>query len=206
MFIYQITNLITNKIYIGMTQKTLDERFKGHLKSKTKTSKIANSIQKYGKENFKIELLDTATTFSELCDKEKFWIKKNNSMDPEIGYNLRSGGFGGGIQTPEMKSKIKETKSTKEWKNKVFNSYSKANSGSKNPRSKMYTITYHDGRQEKIHCLKEFCDLHGYSYESLCLRRTGKSHANIIHNSDGSRTRIFSRYRGQLKGCSITEH
>ena len=57
--LYKITNKINNKVYIGITKRTLSQRFNTHVyDAKNYTHKLANSIKKYGRDNFKIELLE----------------------------------------------------------------------------------------------------------------------------------------------------
>lgn len=90
MIIYKITNLINNKCYVGQTKRSLDERWYGHC-SKDGCTALHNAILKYGKESFKIEIIDRANTESELNEKERYWIEKLNTIAP-LGYNLRSGG------------------------------------------------------------------------------------------------------------------
>lgn len=91
MFIYKITNLINNKFYIGKTIGSIEKRFNAHARKSNKKMYIASAIQKYGKENFKIELLDdSAETLEELNNKEIFYIKK---LNPD--YNVAKGGDGG---------------------------------------------------------------------------------------------------------------
>ncbi|EGQ3794413.1 GIY-YIG nuclease family protein [Staphylococcus pseudintermedius] len=65
--IYKITNLINDMIYIGQTTKSLEERFKNHLKdakhineSKTKPITLLPDLRELGGENFKIELITEA--------------------------------------------------------------------------------------------------------------------------------------------------
>lgn len=54
--IYIIKNTINNKVYIGQTSQSVDERFREHMKPSTIKKrgnyKIYNAIEKYGKENF----------------------------------------------------------------------------------------------------------------------------------------------------------
>jgi group I intron endonuclease len=59
MLIYLITNLLNNKQYIGQTTQSLEKRWQRHCwKSTSKNSMpICHAISKYGKENFKIEIL-----------------------------------------------------------------------------------------------------------------------------------------------------
>jgi group I intron endonuclease len=95
--IYKITNTINKKIYIGQTIKSIIDRFKGHcLKASISISAISNAINKYGKENFLIEQIDSATSYSELNQKEYDWIVKENCLAPN-GYNLRDGGMMGSV-------------------------------------------------------------------------------------------------------------
>ena len=128
MYIYKITNIINNKIYIGQVyNKTIYARFKRHLNGAKKSNTLlAKAICKYGKENFIIEQIDTANNLDELNKKEKYWIKYYNSTDKNIGYNLTLSGEGGNTylnKTEEETNKIKE---------KLRN----ANSGRKNGMAK----------------------------------------------------------------------
>lgn len=92
--IYIIKNTINNKVYIGQTVQEVSERFKQHLKPcvmKTRGSyKIYNAINKYGKENFFVETLETNIPQNELDQKEIYYIDKYNSY--KDGYNSNNGG------------------------------------------------------------------------------------------------------------------
>ena len=96
MYIYKITNLINGKIYIGQTTKIDPDYFGSGLL-------ISYSIKKYGKENFKKEILEYCTTKEELNNREKYWIKELNSQDKNIGYNIAFGGEGGRLCENEWK-------------------------------------------------------------------------------------------------------
>lgn len=94
--IYKITNLITNKIYIGQTTKSIEERFRGHIKESKNYSKsnqyIHKSMRKYDVKNFIIEEIDIAYSKEELDIKEEMHILNKNSLVPN-GYNLKTGGY-----------------------------------------------------------------------------------------------------------------
>jgi group I intron endonuclease len=98
MIIYKTTNLINGKIYIGQDSKNNPE----YLGSGTI---IKRAINKYGKENFKKEILDICLDKEELDIKEIYWIKELKSI--ENGYNISSGGNGclGCKQSDETKEK-----------------------------------------------------------------------------------------------------
>lgn len=56
---------------------------------------LKQAIKKYGKENFKREILQECSTFEELCKAEDYWITKYNAVESENFYNLNKGGMGG---------------------------------------------------------------------------------------------------------------
>lgn len=58
---------------------------------------ITKAIKKYGKENFKKEIIEYCNTKKELDEREKYWIKYFKSDDRNIGYNIVAGGQGGYI-------------------------------------------------------------------------------------------------------------
>lgn len=95
--IYKITNLINNKIYIGYTTKSLEERFYFHcIRNDKNKMPIVRAIKKYGKENFKIELLEESTDDKYIHnEREKYWINLLDAKNPKIGYNIAFGGDGG---------------------------------------------------------------------------------------------------------------
>lgn len=90
MVIYKITNKINNKYYIGQTIQCVKQRFREHCRKTKNTSIINNAINKYGKDNFTLQIIDTAKTIAELNKKEIFWIKKLKSN--KVGYNIEPGG------------------------------------------------------------------------------------------------------------------
>lgn len=94
MVIYKITNIKTNKIYIGKTGGTLLERWWGHrssFKDETITSKLYRSMRKHGIENFKIEEIEKAYDINDLKSKEFKWIAFYDSTNDAIGYNIQKG-------------------------------------------------------------------------------------------------------------------
>lgn len=98
-YIYKITNIINNKIYIGQTIHSIEERFRGHVyaseKSDSSNVLLQNAIKKYGKDSFKIEIIEVCTTREQLDLREKCWINYYNSRNKDIGYNMAPGGEGG---------------------------------------------------------------------------------------------------------------
>ena len=98
--IYKYTNLINNKVYIGQTKQSLEERHKRHLAQLKDNTYFHRAIKKYGISNFKMELVEDKILFKDLDAREKFWIKYYDSFyTTGKGYNLTEGGqWGSGTQ------------------------------------------------------------------------------------------------------------
>lgn len=101
MYIYKTTNLVNNKIYIGQTIHD-DPKYLGGGRL------IKMAIKKYGRENFLKEILETCSKRENLSEREIYWIKKFNSRDPKIGYNMAEGGASFYV-TEESKKKVSES-------------------------------------------------------------------------------------------------
>lgn len=92
-YIYQITNKMNGKIYIGKTEFSIEKRFKEHCKDAFK--KIAekrplySAMRKYGIENFEISLIEETDCPEE---REIYWIEQKRSF--KNGYNATVGGDG----------------------------------------------------------------------------------------------------------------
>jgi hypothetical protein len=117
-YIYKITNIVNNKVYIGKTKEYYGKmkfgiigRFNHHLNNAYVKSKqndcprFYNAIRKYGKDKFKIEQL-------EVCDEKNVdaleikYIAFHESTNSEKGYNISFGG--GGRSGVEINEKIRE--------------------------------------------------------------------------------------------------
>lgn len=100
--IYVITNNINNKVYVGQTWQSMNNRFSQH-KRDGKCLKLHRAFEKYGKNNFKISLCTIAHSQEVLDYWECFFIKKYDSI--KNGYNIREGGSKGKL-SPISKRKI----------------------------------------------------------------------------------------------------
>ena len=112
MIIYKITNLINNKVYIGQTRRTFNERYCGKgvgisrvYWSTRCNSHLHTSIQKYGFDNFKVEIIEQCNTIEELNQREKYYIALYKCTDPKCGYNYCEGG-GEGERKLSLPTKI----------------------------------------------------------------------------------------------------
>lgn len=96
--IQKIVNDINNKVYIGKTERSIEERFKEHCldKDKRRSEKrpLYSAMNKYGIEHFHIELVEEVE--ENLEEREIYWINYYNSY--HNGYNATLGGEGKSLQ------------------------------------------------------------------------------------------------------------
>lgn len=99
-YIYKITNMVNNKVYIGQTKKSVQERFKIHLSNAKRhiNRYLYDAMNHYGYESFVVEQIEECSN-NLLDDRERFWIKYYNSTDSNKGYNMTTGGGGGNTWT-----------------------------------------------------------------------------------------------------------
>ena len=142
MIIYKITNSINDKIYIGKDSHNNSNYYGSGIL-------INKAIKKYGKENFKKEIICYCFLDYEINDREKFYIKFYNSLHPN-GYNLTIGGDGFSDPTGEIAKKISKTltgtKQTKQTKEKRGKSVSIALKNK--PWTELQKKVHNDGRRK----------------------------------------------------------
>ncbi len=95
------------KRYVGLTRTKLERRW-GHNGGNYKTCVLVNrAISKYGWENVEHVIIDAAKTKEEAEEKEKYYIRKYDSDNPEHGYNMLPGGdVSTNDATEEMRYKL----------------------------------------------------------------------------------------------------
>lgn len=112
MIIYKITNEINDKIYIGQTTQSLNDRIKNYWDEVvySKTSRpIIEAMRKYGYNKFHFEIVeDNINSKEELDQKEIYYIKFFHSLTKENGYNIENGGNSVGKHSEETKYKISQ--------------------------------------------------------------------------------------------------
>lgn len=87
--VYQITNLVNQKIYIGIhTTRDIDDGYMGS------SVYLKRSIEKYGIENFKREILFDFESAKEMIDKEREMVDEDFvSRNDTFNINLGGGSF-----------------------------------------------------------------------------------------------------------------
>lgn len=88
-YLYQITNKINGKIYIGVhSTSNLDDAYMGSGKS------LRAAYKKYGFDNFEKNILEFFDTESDMYAREKILVTER-FVDDRSTYNLNIGGYGG---------------------------------------------------------------------------------------------------------------
>lgn len=115
MYVYKITNLINQKKYIGITNnyKKRWSNEKSNPKDPKRQQVITRAIEKYGKENFLFEVLESNLSIEQACEKEQQLIEKYNCLVPN-GYNVDKGGEYHPIASPQFGEKNGKAKLTDE--------------------------------------------------------------------------------------------
>jgi len=115
-YIYRTTNNIDAKTYIGQhywCNEGVDPTYFGS------GTKIRNAINKHGKDNFSIELVEECLSIFDLNSREIYYIRK----EKELGkgeYNLRSGGFWGYTFDSEETKLKKSVASRAMWESEEY--------------------------------------------------------------------------------------
>lgn len=156
-YIYRTTNLVSGKKYIGKHHReepTVDYNYLGS------GLLIEKAINKHGKENFVLEVLDWAESKNELNELERYWIAYFNAVNSKDFYNLTHGGegFGSGNENPNWNKEVSQ-----ETRTKISKSLKGRFSGDKNP---MYGVRLP----------KELLGMYGRRHTRDSIEKMKKSH------------------------------
>jgi group I intron endonuclease len=131
--IYRVTSP-SNKIYYGMSLKSLEHRRKKHLQNMLNgfTLPFHNALRKYGIENFKWEIIEKYQSKNKkelillLYEREILYIAKDNTTNKKFGYNVSPGGSGSDIFSMLSKERQQEVRNIissgvkKKWKDEKY--------------------------------------------------------------------------------------
>ena len=126
--IYCFTNKINNKKYVGQSFNIRDRINQHKYRATCRNDSGYNmplhyAIRKYGWSNFEISIIEKCPP-NKLDDREKYWIKKLNTISPN-GYNILIGGQSNRKNLDDYVcpycsgSKCKTAKMCKECRNKI---------------------------------------------------------------------------------------
>jgi group I intron endonuclease len=109
-WIYNATNKLNGKGYIGQTIRSIKKRLKEHQQENSNCRAFSGAIKKYGWENFVIDCYECPD--DELNKHERWMINLMGTLSPN-GYNLKEGGGPHGQASEESKQKMRKPKSDK---------------------------------------------------------------------------------------------
>ena len=143
-YIYQITNDINEKIYIGKTEFSIENRFREHcndaFRERNEKRPLYSAMRKYGIEHFHIKLIEETNDPEE---REKYWIEKLGSF--KYGYNATIGGDGKRYADYDL----------------IYSLYNQGNN-----YKQIHEITHYDD-----HTIKVALDNHGITPQERDIRR-----------------------------------
>jgi len=134
MVIYITTNLINGKQYIGRDSHN-NPNYYGSGPA------IKNAIKKYGKENFKKEIIEECSSFENLVEREEYWLNYYDAGDNPSFYNLQNSGKG--VILKGEKNPMYGKRHSEQWKKKVSDKL-------KGRPSKLKGIPISDNHKKKI--------------------------------------------------------
>ncbi len=184
--IYKITNLINNDFYIGSTQNFI-KRYYTHINhirtNKQSCTVLIRAINKYGEENFKLEIIEECLP-EQVLSREQYYL---DTLCPH--YNVaKIAGSNAGIkrskETKEKKSKQqKQNWQNPEYKKKHLELLSKNwKSGEKHSMAKLVEsdVIKIKTNLQLGYKPKQVADMLGFSYYSIKDIYRGKTWKNII--------------------------
>lgn len=194
--VYSITNLVNGKRYIGSTIVSFIKRKNHHFhnlnKNKHSNSYLQNAWNKYGKDNFKFEIIENCKK-EEVLAKELYYIMLYNSFYNQCGYNIQYPGEGSrGIKLSNgTKEKISEAHKGKKLSQETKDKIRDFQKGRK--KSKEHSI-----RMSKLH--------KGKNISKEVRLKMSKSRIGIINNSRKISILQFDKQDNFIKEWeSITE-
>jgi group I intron endonuclease len=213
MVVYKTTNLVNGKSYIGK-DKHNNPNYLGSGK------RLHSAIKKYGKENFKKEILEYCNTYDELRDKEVFWIKKFDAATSTKFYNIAEENYGVGNFKGFTKSdwdnfSNKMSKiSTEKWKcstskeklkKSITNFHKNMSAATKLKRSEKISKNWKENKDSRINAIREGIR-NSEIYKNRDLSNSGRKPKVIITND--IKLVVISMYTDNIirsEICKVTE-
>lgn len=90
--VYQIKNVLNNKIYIGSTRVSFKERLKSHLKLLRRgvhaNSYLQEDWNQFGEDNFQFSIIELLEEGGKILDREQFYLENTKCLNRDFGYNI----------------------------------------------------------------------------------------------------------------------
>lgn len=158
------------KVYIGQSIRPIEQRFQRHINDAVNNildTHFARAIRSYGKENFKLELVETCKNQEELNLREQYWIRHYDSI--HNGYNETDAIYkrGGNTYLSKTDSEMAE----------ISDKIRKSKMGSKNPHSRSVKVFNIMTNEEKFFDTVKDCQefFKEKTHRFITTRITGKT-------------------------------
>jgi group I intron endonuclease len=197
--VYKLQNKVNNKVYIGISSRSLSARWSEHkkrAKEGVRNSRLYNAIRKYGEHNFIKEVIDSCESESQVRELETKYIIEFDSYNN--GYNSNLGGFGFLVFPDEIKRKTSEAQIGKVISEETKQRMSQAKLGDKScaknfgeftskgalsPLAKTYQVQHPCGKVEQVTGLRAFCRENNISVAGIKYGRNGTKGYKLLERS-----------------------
>jgi len=175
MIIYKLTCLSENKSYVGQTRRLVETRISEHFNTcKDSNTKLALAMQKYGRDDWELTILEECNDLDTLDEREMHWIAELDTY--ANGYNMTYGGswVRQEVRSPEHCQKISKAKlqlslegrlpcQQPDWQRK----HSERLMGHAPTNVQTYRVLHFDGKEERITNLREYGRTRGIPFPTL---------------------------------------
>ena len=166
-------------------------------------SVIKSAIKKYGKHNFKKDILEYCDTFEKLCEREIYWIEHYKNLLQEDCYNISLGGKGGDWKKWMSEHRIDEVlsnfKKANDLKKGKFSSWNKGLKYSKDMIEKLSKA--HKGKKQSKQTIeKRVSKLTGKKRSEEQKQNLSKSLKAVYNNgfSDEHKMKLSQSRKGTI--------
>ena len=175
MVIYKTTNLVNGKQYIGKDKHNNPN----YIGSGTYLKK---AIKKYGKENFKKEILEVCSSSKELMEREEYWLNYYDAGGDPNFYNTHNYSYGCPSHSEETRRKMSESRKGKPKKKHSEESKRRMSESRRGEKHFMYGKQVSTKTREKIRQ-----SLIGKKFSEERRQNISKSHLGHIVSEDTKR-------------------
>lgn len=214
--IYRLTNMVTNKKYIGKTVEFNKRMWRHQCKRKSLKTYLKNSIRKYGWDAFKKEIIIDNVPEEDLNNLEISYIEVENTVAPN-GYNLTVGGEGSSgykhkKSTIEKMRKIQRNLAAN--REKVGTVYKRENKwcagaaskykpGNKNINGKYIGI--YNSKEKAQKALQHYNETGEILESDMSRRKSGTGQLFFVKSLQKYRAVFSKKGRKRCKLCNTTE-
>jgi len=186
MIIYKTTNLVNGKQYIGRDSHNNPNYLgSGPL--------LKKAIKKYGKENFKKEVIEECSSFEQMVEREEYWLNYYEVGNNPMFYNLQNSGKG--VRLIGEKNPMFGKKHSDESKKKISEERKGKSFGEKNP---MFGKEHSIETRQKISKSSFGKKMSIETRNKISKRLSGENHPFYgKHHSEETRNKIGNKNRGK---------